>query len=55
MVPMRGLVQSFNLSVTAALCLFELTRQRRARGLADYLLPADERAALAEDFLERGS
>jgi tRNA (guanosine-2'-O-)-methyltransferase len=55
MIPMRGLVQSFNLSVTAALCLFELTRQRQARGLAEYLLPADEREALAAEFLARGS
>lgn len=27
-VPMRGMVQSLNLSVTAGICLYELTRQR---------------------------
>jgi tRNA (guanosine-2'-O-)-methyltransferase len=28
-IPMRGMVQSLNLSVTAAICLYELTRQRQ--------------------------
>ena len=37
MVPMQGMVQSLNLSVTTALCLFEMTRQRTAQG-TDYSL-----------------
>jgi tRNA (guanosine-2'-O-)-methyltransferase len=31
-IPMRGMVQSLNLSVTAAICIYELTRQRQASG-----------------------
>ena len=54
MIPMRGMVQSLNLSVTAALCLYELTRQRLARGIEPYLLDAEATNALAEEFLERG-
>jgi len=27
-IPMRGMVQSLNISVTAAICIFEVTRQR---------------------------
>ena len=53
MIPMRGMVQSLNLSVTAALCLYELTRQRLAAGIDDYLLPESEQARLADDFLVR--
>ena|SRR3989338_5717970 len=30
-IPMAGFVQSLNLSVTAAICLFELTRQRQGK------------------------
>ena len=30
-IPMRGIAQSLNVSVTASLCLYELTRQRMAR------------------------
>lgn len=31
-LPMNGMVESLNLSVTAAICLFEVDRQRRAAG-----------------------
>jgi len=31
-IPMRGMVQSLNVSVTAAICLFEITRQRMESG-----------------------
>lgn len=42
-IPMRGLVQSLNVSVAAALLLFEAQRQRSAAGLYDECrLPADE-------------
>lgn len=52
-VPMGGMVQSLNLSVTAALVLSELNRQRRARGLGSYLLPEAEREALLARWIER--
>jgi len=52
-IPMRGMVQSLNLSVTAALCLYELTRQRIAAGIERYLLPEEEADALARQWLER--
>jgi len=54
-IPMPGMVKSLNLSVTAALCLYELTRQRLARGMGDYLYPAADQEALATEFLKRGS
>ncbi len=52
-LPMGGMVQSLNLSVTAALVLGEMARQRRERGLEQYLLPEAERAALEARFIER--
>jgi tRNA (guanosine-2'-O-)-methyltransferase len=52
-ITLRGMVQSLNLSVTAAICLAELTRQRLAQGMEQFLLPEAERARLAEDFLIR--
>lgn len=33
-IPMKGMVQSLNLSVTAAICLFELSRQRLGKEVA---------------------
>ena len=48
-IPMRGFVQSFNLSVTAALCLREVDRQRRAAGKACGL-PAEDASALARKW-----
>ena len=30
-VPMQGFVQSFNLSVTVAICVYEMFRQRQAQ------------------------
>ncbi|MCC6904412.1 MAG: RNA methyltransferase [Anaerolineae bacterium] len=53
-IPMAGVVQSLNLSVTAALCLAELTRQRRAHGMEAYRLPLEEQHALWWDLLGRG-
>jgi tRNA C32,U32 (ribose-2'-O)-methylase TrmJ len=37
-IPMRGIAQSMNVSVSAALLLYEITRQRHARGSSDYLV-----------------
>jgi len=52
-IPMQGMVQSLNLSVTASIVLYEITRQRLARGIARYRLPPDEQQRLRQDFLER--
>lgn len=52
-IPMQGMVQSLNLSVTAGIFLFELNRQRRQQGMEKYLLPADQATALEQNFLER--
>lgn len=53
-IPMVGMVQSLNISVACAVCLYEAFRQRLARG--DYersRLPADERDRLEQDWLKR--
>ena len=52
-IPMAGMVRSLNLSVTAAILLFEVTRQRRQAGMEQYLFPVDERDALLTRFDER--
>ena len=52
-IPMAGMVRSLNLSVTAAIVLFEVTRQRRQTGMERYLLPGDERDALLARLDER--
>lgn len=49
-IPMRGMMQSLNLSVTASLFMHELTRQRIVRGFEAYQLPADQRDALMHRF-----
>jgi tRNA (guanosine-2'-O-)-methyltransferase len=55
MVPMAGMVRSLNLSVTAALVLYEVTRQRRLAGMERYLLPPEERARIVGRWLARES
>jgi tRNA (guanosine-2'-O-)-methyltransferase len=42
-IPMMGMVESLNVSVATAVCLFEAMRQRRAKGMYDepQLSPAD--------------
>ncbi len=50
-IPMDGMVRSLNISVTAGIFLFEISRQRRNSGLG--VLPPVEQEALAQDFLER--
>ncbi len=52
-IPMTGMVRSLNLSVTAAIALFEVTRQRRQAGIEAYRLPPGEREALRERLRER--
>lgn len=51
-IPMKGFVQSFNLSVTASIFLFELTRQRSKNPEA-FALPQQAAKLLTENFLER--
>lgn len=53
MIPMLGMVQSLNLSVTAALCMSELRRQRALKGMDGYLLDSSEQDNLTERLLKR--
>lgn len=50
-VPMQGMVESFNVSVAAALFLFEITRQRNGK----QLLGKTEQQRLVDDFVMRSS
>ena len=50
-IPMLGIAQSLNVSVTAALCLYEITRQRHERGAEKYALGEAERDATLAYFL----
>lgn len=54
-MPMRGFVESFNLSVFASLCLYEITRQRLAKGMKKYVYPPKELKKLEREFLKRGA
>ncbi len=51
-IPMKGMVQSFNVSVTAAIFLSEIVRQRMSK-LRKYLLSPKEREKLIKDFKKR--
>lgn len=48
-IPMRGIAQSMNVSVSAALCIYEVTRQRMAR-CPQYLNQAPKQAAQTLDY-----
>ena len=53
-IPMAGMVESLNVSVACAICLYEAFRQRTAAG--DYELPKldpDQLRGLEEDWLRR--
>ena len=52
-IPMAGMVRSLNLSVTAAIVLFEVTRQRGQAGMESYLFSPEERDALLARLDER--
>ncbi len=55
-IPMVGMVQSLNLSVSAAIILYEAFRQRSARGFFDSpRLPADEMERLRRKWLGPGA
>lgn len=49
-IPMQGMVQSLNLSVSGAICLYEISRQRELKGRDHYLLPESERQKLRKAF-----
>ncbi len=49
-IPMSGFVQSLNLSVTAGICLFETTRQRRNGEWQNFLLPEGEQRELIAEW-----
>ncbi len=51
-IPMRGIAQSLNVSVTAALCLYEVTRQRQARCPERLQNSAAQSAQTLDYFLE---
>ena len=51
-IPMHGMTQSFNLSVTASIFMFEITRQRKAKGLS-YAYDESYQAGLKETFLSK--
>ncbi len=50
-VPMNGMIQSLNLSVTAAIFLFEINRQRRVAGFDKFVL--GNQGALLKSMLAR--
>ena len=53
-IPMLGMLQSLNLSVTASICMFELNRQRLVSGaLKNFLLADEDCDLLVQDFLNR--
>jgi len=51
MIPLFGMVQSLNLSVTAALMIFEITRQRYKYGFHNFHI--DYSANLIQSFIDR--
>ena len=53
-IPMMGMVQSFNVSVAAAIILYESWRQRAAKGLYDHPSFSDEElGAMYRDWCSR--
>ena len=53
-IPMYGMIQSFNVSVAAAILLAEASRQRKAAGLYEMTAYApDEYAALLDAWLQK--
>jgi hypothetical protein len=53
MIPLFGMVQSLNLSVTAALFIFETTRQRYKAGYGNFILNKVEQINLEQSFIDR--
>ena len=51
-IPMQGIAQSMNVSVSAALFIYEITRQRRQHGLDAYMPDAENLGQTFDYFLE---
>jgi len=51
LIPMRGMVQSMNVSVTTAICIYEITRQRQEHGR--YLLPKSNINYILKDWAKK--
>lgn len=49
-IPMQGFVQSLNLSVTAAICISELFRQRKKAGLGKFALAGKDQKTLIKHW-----
>lgn len=53
-IPMYGMIQSFNVSVAAAVLLSEAARQRREKGMYDTpTYPAEELESMIEEWLKK--
>jgi tRNA (guanosine-2'-O-)-methyltransferase len=50
LIPMTGMVQSLNVSVSAAVCLYEAFRQRELKGMYDISEYSSEELKLKEEF-----
>ncbi|MEI7652825.1 MAG: RNA methyltransferase [bacterium] len=50
-IPMSGFVESFNISVCAAVVMAEFTRKRSVEGMTQYLLSPEERDRLKAEWL----
>lgn len=50
-IPMSGFIQSLNLSVTAAICMYEISRQRRPGG--KFFISKAEQNKLIKDWKKR--
>jgi tRNA (guanosine-2'-O-)-methyltransferase len=50
LIPMTGMVQSLNVSVSAAVCLYEAFRQRELKGMYDRSEYSSEELKLKEEF-----
>lgn len=51
-IPMNGMIQSLNLSVTAAICMFEVTRQRQ-ENFPEFKLESTVQEELQAELLKR--
>ena len=51
-IPMQGIAQSMNISVSAALFIYEITRQRRANGINDYMMDEAQVSQTLDYFVE---
>jgi len=51
-IPMHGFVESFNISVSVALCLQELSRRLRSSGI-DWAIPEEDRRRIYLDWVRK--